>query len=319
VEIRHKPLPDGGYVATHEDITARQLAERKKTITDEQENRRAGLEGAIAGFREAVETVLKEVKDDAAALRETALALAAAAKQASECTATAVQTSMDASSSVGAASSSAEELSASISAIASQVRATAELVESSVLEATKANNEINELTITVGKIGDIVKLIQDVSGQTNLLSLNATIEAARAGEVGRGFAVVASEVKSLAVQSAKAADQIAGQILSVQESSGTAINAIHQNAVRMQEINARTSEVAAGVSQQDIATGEILSNVSNAFDGARKIRDVLQQVDQATVDTKNSADRVLAASARVEKVANHLSEEVVKFLQKVAS
>jgi methyl-accepting chemotaxis protein len=316
-EIRHKPLPDGGYVATHEDITALQLAEREKTITGEQEKRRAGLEGAIAAFRDSVEAVLTEVKNDAAALRATALGLAAASKQASECTAIAVKTSIDASSSVGAASSSAEELSASISAIAGQVRATAQLVETSVEEATKANNEISALTVTVGEIGNIVKLIQDVSGQTNLLSLNATIEAARAGEIGKGFAVVASEVKSLAVQSAKAADQIAGQILSIQESSSTAIDAIHQNAARMQEINERTSEVAAGVSQQDVATGQILSNVSNAFDGARKIRDVLQELDHATAETSNSADRVLAASARVEKVANDLHEEVARFLRKV--
>ena len=63
------------------------------------------------------------------------------------------------------------------------------------------------------KIGDVVKLIRNIAGQTNLLALNATIEAARAGEAGRGFAVVASEVKSLAVQTAKATEEIASHIL----------------------------------------------------------------------------------------------------------
>ena len=62
------------------------------------------------------------------------------------------------------------------------------------------------------KIGEVVHLINDIASQTNLLALNATIEAARAGEAGKGFAVVASEVKSLATQTARATEEIGGQI-----------------------------------------------------------------------------------------------------------
>jgi hypothetical protein len=76
------------------------------------------------------------------------------------------------------------------------------------------------------KIGDVVKLNQGVAGRTgrtNLLALNATIEAARAGVAGRGFAVVASEVNSLAVQTAKAAEEVSNYIAAVQSSTDIAV------------------------------------------------------------------------------------------------
>ncbi len=68
------------------------------------------------------------------------------------------------------------------------------------------------------KIGEVVTLINAIAGQTNLLALNATIEAARAGEAGKGFAVVASEVKNLAMQTAKATEEIGGQVRAIQQS-----------------------------------------------------------------------------------------------------
>ena len=87
---------------------------------------------------------------------------------------------------------------------------------------------MSELGDAATRIGEVVGLIQAIAGQTNLLALNATIEAARAGEAGRGFAVVASEVKSLAGQTAKATEEIAGQVGAIQSAVADAAQAIEQ-------------------------------------------------------------------------------------------
>src|SRR6185437_1014301 len=99
----------------------------------------------------------------------------------------------------------------------------------------------------VQQIGVVVNLIRNIAGQTNLLALNATIEAARAGEAGRGFAVVASEVKSLAVQTAKATEQIASQIEAVQNSTRVAVDAIRRNTDRMREIDGNLLRCLGGL------------------------------------------------------------------------
>jgi methyl-accepting chemotaxis protein len=193
-----------------------------------------------------------------------------------------------------------------------------ELVKLSVTEAISANATISELAQSANKIGDIVKLIQEIAEQTNLLALNATIEAARAGEVGKGFAVVASEVKSLAVQTAKAIEQVTAQITSVQNSSEMAVDAIQRNTARIQDISQHTSAVAACIDQQNEAIQDISRNVANANTGTVSILATLKDVDVAAAETLSSAQIVLAASERVEMDTNKLRDEVIKFLEKVA-
>ena len=76
------------------------------------------------------------------------------------------------------------------------------------------------------KVGSVVGLISRIAAQTNLLALNATIEAARAGEAGKGFAVVASEVKSLAMQTSKATQEVSAQIGKIQEATRHSVEEI---------------------------------------------------------------------------------------------
>ena len=137
----------------------------------------------------------------------------------------------------------------------------------------------------------MIKLIRAIAGKTNLLALNATIEAARAGESGRGFAVVASEVKALALQTAKATEEIASHIQAVQDSTSGAVEAIRQITARMQEINAATAAVTASVMQQNSATEEISHNVASAALGTGHVVAVLGQVAGAATANQRFGGR----------------------------
>jgi methyl-accepting chemotaxis protein len=185
-------------------------------------------------------------------------------------------------------------------------------------EVHETNHDINGLAEVAKKIGNVVKLIHNIAGQTNLLALNATIEAARAGDAGRGFAVVASEVKALAIQTAKATEDISSQILEVQNSTGKAVEAIGRIAHRMGEINNYTSAVADSIQEQAVATDQISQSVASAANGAKMIVSVLSEVTDATVETQQSAQTVLTASESVEEMAANLRNEVEGFLIQVA-
>ena len=316
--VTNHPMKDGGWIGTHEDITERRQAEQQQTTLQHQEERRTVIENAISTFRKRAEYLLETVVDSAGKMRSTAASLLDASGHTSEGAESAVQTSNEAATNIETAAIAAEELSNSIAEIGRHLNQTTEVVRVAVSEAQVTNQDIGALAQGAQKIGDVTKLIRNIAAQTNLLALNATIEAARAGEAGRGFAVVASEVKSLAVQTAKATEDISSQILEVQNSTGKAVEAIGRIAHRMREIDTSTSAVAASLQQQNAATGEISENVASAADGAKLIVAVLSEVAGATAETQQSAQTVLSVSESVEEAAVKLRSEVESFLTKVA-
>ncbi len=319
VLVVNRPIQNGKYwIGTHDDITERIQAERKSAALSEQERRRVTIETEIRAFRESVAAVLRTVSESTAALNSIAGALSNSSGLTSDRAASAVQTTNEASANMIAAAGATEELIASIGEIGRQISQAAEVASHSVAEAQTTNDHMARLTETVQEIGEVVSLIRNIAGQTNLLALNATIEAARAGEAGRGFAVVASEVKSLAVQTAKATEQIASQIDAVRNSTRVAVDAIRRNTDRMREIDGYTSAVALSLQQQDSATDEISHNVASAANGAKGMVSVLEEVTQAVGDTRSAAGKVLQASETVETAATSLQRGIEGFLGRVA-
>jgi len=319
IEVINRPIAGGDYwVGTHDDITERRLTEMRIASLAEQKERRELVEAEIRSFRENVEAVLRTMSHSAAEMGRTATGLSGYSHETSQRAAGAVRSSNDAAVNVAAASDAARELMESINEISRQLSQATDLVGVAVDEAQRTNADVASLAQAAQEIGNVVKLIQHIAGQTNLLALNATIEASRAGESGRGFAVVASEVKSLAVQTAKATEQISAQIAGVQTSTAAAVEAIRRNTERMQEINRYTTAVAASVEQQSAATNEISHNVASAAAETKVVVGALEDVVGAVDHTGTSAATVLEVSQAMQSAADDLRTKVEGFLTKVA-
>ena len=319
ISVRNRPVKGGGWVATHEDITERRAAESERDAMQQFEARRATIDSAISTFREHVESHLHLLSDSAKDMRGTATTLLSSSSQTSERAAGAVSASNEASANVETAAVAAEELNGSINEISRQIELAAGIVRKAVSEARNTNEQIAGLSQAAQKIGDVIKLIRAIAGQTNLLALNATIEAARAGESGKGFAVVASEVKTLAVQTAKATEEISRQIGAVQAAATGAVGAIARISGRMQEIEGVASAVEGSVQQQSSATGEISRNVVGASESTKSVLEELNAVAGAAEETRRSAELVLNNAEAVEAATAELRQEVEYFLQTVAA
>jgi len=320
ISVVNKPIVGGEYwVGTHDDITERRQSEIKTASLAEQEKRRALIEDAIQSFRHEIESVLQSVSSSANSMSLMATDLLSSSDETSLRAAGGADQSNSASSAVSTAAGAADEMAKSIMEIDRQLTQAKDVVAAAVAEAGQTNNEVTALAEVTQKIGDVIKFIQNIAGQTNLLALNATIEAARAGEAGRGFSVVAAEVKSLSVQTAKATEEIAGQMKAMQDSARSAVEAISRIAGRMNEINMYTSSIAASVRQQNVATGEISQSVANAAQGARAAAGIFEQVTAAVAKANGSAKIVSASSQDVEIAATRLREKIEVFLHKVAS
>jgi methyl-accepting chemotaxis protein len=210
-------------------------------------------------------------------------------------------------------STGTEEMGASIKEIAKSANEAAKVATSAVNVADKTNATVAKLGESSAEIGNVIKVITSIAQQTNLLALNATIEAARAGEAGKGFAVVANEVKELAMQTAKATEDISRKIETIQGDTKGAVEAIAQIGKIINQINDIQNTIASAVEEQTATTGEISSNVGEAAKASAEIAQNVTAVAQAARSTTEGASNTKSSADELAKIAQELQKLVSQF------
>ncbi len=268
----------------------------------------------VQQFEESVGTIARIVAESASGMRQAASDMRQSAVEAGNRTLAVSSASDQASNSVSTAAAGAEELAASVAEIARQVTESAQIAGIAVAEAEATDASVSGLNEAAGRISTVVALISDIAARTNLLALNATIEAARAGEAGKGFAVVAGEVKTLATQTAKATQEIGGQIAAMQLAASQAVKALRSISRTIQQMNQIATMISGSVEEQGAATQSIAQAVQQAAAATAEVNTNIAAVSHVVEETGSRAGGVLNAATEMTEQATALKDEVAKFL-----
>jgi len=292
----------------HQRVEAEQAAaaERKRMMQD-----------LADGFERSVKGIVDAVSQAAVHLQSNAQTMAGVAEDSTQQAGAVAAAANEASASVTTVASAAEELSASIAEITRQMTESATSTRQAVSEVGRMGNTIASLTGAAEKIGGIIQIINDIASQTNLLALNATIEAARAGDAGKGFAVVANEVKALATQTARATDEIASQIDSMQSITRDAVQTVTTISTTIDRVNEIANVIAAAVEEQSSATREISNNAQQAATGTNEVNSNISGVSTAAQHAGHASGQVLTAATQLSSEADKLRHEVDTFIARV--
>ncbi len=222
--------------------------------------------------------------------------------------------------------SSLEEISSSINEVNGQSQQNAKnsleanaLAKQATENAENGNSQMQGLVVAMGEINSasdeikkIVKIIDDIAFQINLLALNANVEAARAGKYGRGFAVVAEEVRNLAARSAEAVKDTTARVDESVRSIETGNKAAEATAIQLEDIVSGVGKVATFLEEIAQASREQAQAVSQITEG-------LDQIDQVTQANTASAEESASASEELASQAQHLQQMISQFTLEVRS
>jgi len=184
--------------------------------------------------------------------------------------------------------------------LASETRAAADVGMSDMAEMRNAMNEIKTSSAEVAKI---VKAIDEIAFQTNILAINAAVEAARAGEAGMGFAVVADEVRNLAQRSANSARETASKIEASVAKSQYGVQISTKVSESFEQIAAKTREV-------DQYVAEIAAASQEQAQGVGHVNTAVTQMDKVTQSTAANAEQSASAAEELSIQAGSVKDSV---------
>jgi methyl-accepting chemotaxis protein len=293
-----------------EALQREQQAERLRAVAE----KRQGLLGMADQFDSKVRSVVDAVANAGDAMGAAARKVSGTAGSAVEQAGSALIEAEQATMNVQGVAAAIEEMAATGSEISRQVTRAATISREAAEEGRRTNATVAGLAAAAQKVGDVVKLIQDIAAQTNLLALNATIEAARAGDAGKGFAVVAGEVKSLANQTAKATEDIRAQIASIQAESNAALGAIRGISETVHGVEEIAAAISSTVDQQGAAILEVSGNIQSAASRTQQVALDLRRMSDGLSENGAAAAAVLSAADLLGQQAGVLRREVDGFL-----
>lgn len=301
-------------------IEKKELEERQAALNDQARlEKRQMMKKMADEFDASVGSIISAVSSASDQLNSTAQIMLQSSEQASDRSATVANVSGEAAANVQTVAAATEEMATSISEINEQMVHASQASQKAVDSVQSTSQHIEVLANTAERIGDVVKMISDIAEQTNLLALNATIESARAGEAGKGFAVVASEVKNLAGQTAKATEEINGQIEEVQTATRLAVTSMATISGDIAKLNETSAAIAAAMEEQGATTQEISRNIQEAASGTNEVSQNIIGVSQAAQESGEAASQVNVASNELSKQSEQLKQEVSNFLAKVSA
>ena len=217
--------------------------------------------------------------------------------------------------------SSVQELAARLSEINEQAKSTAnEAMEvrhkthQTGKEVSMCNEKMQHLVEAMNKIQDssdqiekILKTIDDIAFQTNILALNASVEAARAGSAGKGFAVVAEEVRSLAGKSAEAAQNTSMLIGNSTEAVHTGTKIANNTAEVLQEVVRSIQSMVDSIDEIASVSNEQSSAVGQVSEGINQIADVVQSNSATAEEGAAASEQLSAEAASLKQLVNQFT------------
>ncbi|BAL07340.1 MULTISPECIES: methyl-accepting chemotaxis protein [Bradyrhizobium] len=305
-------------------LVFKQSAREKASIESRQNDlhaaesaRQARIESHLTSFEAQVTQELDLLSDASDKMMQTSVDLSSTSKRAMVQLRLAATATGDAAANVDSVAVSTSQLSDSINEISQRVTFGAGIAGEVLQEAQSADSIVRKLSLAAEHIGEIVGLISDVAGRTNLLALNATIEAARAGEAGKGFAVVASEVKMLAGQTASATQEIAKYIADAQEAAIETKNAVSHIGSVIAKMSDVSTSIAAAVEEQGAATTEISRNTQAAAQATREASSNVAHVSAGADVTEAAATSVKHSADILRGQTIVLQTRVADFLEQI--